>query len=108
MERLFVYGTLQPGGPNEHVMSAIGGEWQPAVIKGTLHKEGWGAKMGYQGLVLDDNGSDVDGYVFTSAALSTHWDELDAFEGKEYSRVVAAVTLPTGEQVPACVYVLCL
>ena len=27
VERLFVYGSLQPGGPNEHVLAAIGGEW---------------------------------------------------------------------------------
>ena len=106
MERLFVYGTLQPGAPNEHVMSAIGGEWQTAASKGTLRQEGWGADLGYMGLVLDESGSDVQGYVFTSAALSDHWDELDSFEGEGYERVVTFVTLPNGEQVQAYVYVL--
>ena len=27
MHRLFIYGSLQPGGPNEHVMSEIDGKW---------------------------------------------------------------------------------
>ena len=30
--RLFVYGSLQPGGPNEHVLAETGGDWQPGVI----------------------------------------------------------------------------
>lgn len=40
MERLFVYGTLCPGRPNEHVMQKIGGEWLPARVKGRLIKAG--------------------------------------------------------------------
>ncbi|MEM9483342.1 MAG: gamma-glutamylcyclotransferase family protein [Cyanobacteria bacterium P01_F01_bin.116] len=106
MERLFAYGTLQPGGPNEHVLTNIGGEWSPAVIKGTLMEAGWGAGMGYPGLVLNENGDDVQGYVFTSSNLNDRWTELDEFEGKEYERVVVSVSLPCGEQVQAYIYVL--
>ncbi|NER81984.1 MAG: gamma-glutamylcyclotransferase [Leptolyngbya sp. SIO1D8] len=106
MERLFIYGTLQPGGPNEHVLTAIGGEWEPAVIKGNLMEAGWGASMGYPGLILDDRGNDVQGHVFASSNLSAKWADLDAFEGEEYERIVAPVTLLTGEQVQAHVYVL--
>lgn len=106
MDRLFIYGTLQPGGPNEHILAPIGGEWQPAVIKGTLVEAGWGAGMGYPGLVIDEQGGDVHGQVFTSASLSAHWAELDAFEGEDYDRVLASVTLLSGEQLPAHVYVL--
>ena len=28
IQRLFVYGTLAPGRPNEHVLSEIGGSWE--------------------------------------------------------------------------------
>lgn len=28
IERLFVYGSLGPGRPNEHVLAVIGGNWQ--------------------------------------------------------------------------------
>lgn len=106
MERLFVYGTLQPGGPNEHVLSAIDGEWTLAVVKGKLVKAGWGADMGYPGLVIDDSGSEIQGYVFAASNLSDRWLELDEFEGEGYERVLATVKLLNGEYVPAHVYVL--
>ncbi len=106
MERLFVYGTLQPGQPNEHVLTAIGGEWEPAVVKGNLVDAGWGSSMGYPGLVLDEGGDEVQGHVFTSANLSHQWADLDAFEGEDYSRTLASVALVSGTQVPAYIYVL--
>ena len=106
MERLFVYGSLQPGGPNEHVLKAIAGDWTHAVIKGHLRSAGWGAGMGYPGLVIDENGNDIQGYVFTSQNLSHHWDALDTFEGEEYERVLTSVTLRGGESVQAYVYAL--
>ena len=106
MERLFIYGSLQPGGPNEHMLAAIGGEWQPATIKGRLIEAGWGASMGYPGLVIDESGADVQGHVFASPNLSQKWTFLDQFEGEEYERIVAYVTLVTGERVQAHVYVL--
>ena len=106
MERLFVYGTLQPGRANEHVLAAIGGEWAPAVIKGRLVQAGWGASLGFPALVIDDEGREVQGHVFSSPDLGSRWAELDEFEGREYERVVAAVTLESGERIEAHVYVL--
>ena len=82
MERLFIYGTLGPGGPNEHVMQAIGGHWQPGRIKGRLRQAGWGAEMGFPGLVLDEAGDDIPGHVFVSDALPDHWAALDDFEAQ--------------------------
>ncbi len=106
MDRLFTYGSLQPGGPNEHVLAAIGGDWEPAVIRGSLTEAGWGAGLGYPALVLDEGGGDVRGHVFASPHLSANWAYLDEFEGEEYERRVASVTLLSGEQVQAQVYVL--
>ncbi len=106
MHRLFVYGSLQPGGPNEHILASVEGDWQPAFAKGTLVDSGWGAELGYPGLVLDENGSDIDGHVFESSKLGTMWDYLDQLEGEEYERTLASVTLPNGTQVDAYVYVL--
>lgn len=106
MERLFVYGTLQPGGPNEHVLTEIGGSWAPAIIKGKLIESGWGASMGYPGLIIDEGGSDIQGYLFSSENLSRQWTLLDEFEGEEYERILAPVTLLSGEPMQAYVYVL--
>jgi len=105
-QRLFVYGTLGPGRPNEHVLDAIGGTWEKASVNGYLKPKGWGAEMGYPGIVLDDTGDEIKGYIFCSDKLDHHWDELDDFEGEEYERIVTSVTLLSGEQVQAHVYVL--
>lgn len=106
MERLFIYGSLQPGGPNERVLAGIEGEWERAVIKGKLVEDGWGADLGYPALVIDDQGDEIAGYVFTSERLSAAWTDLDEFEGEQYERVVATVTLEDGTRVRAHVYVL--
>lgn len=105
MERLFVYGSLQPGGTNEHVLADVSGDWEPAVIRGKLVEEGWGATMGYPALVVDDGGEEVAGFVLSSTGLSAKWAELDEFEGKEYERVGVSVTLASGDSVQAYVYV---
>ena len=106
MERLFVYGTLGPGRPNEHVMLDIGGTWQAASLRGHLQNAGWGAEMGFPGLVLAADGEPIAGHVFTSTNFASHWARLDAFEGAEYQRVCTRVTLDNGEQIDAYVYAL--
>ena len=106
LERLFVYGTLAPGRPNEHVLAALEGTWEDATVRGTLHREGWGASLGYPAIVLDDAGDEVAGAVFSSVDLADHWETLDAFEGDAYERVLAPVTLANGERAQAFVYAL--
>lgn len=106
MANLFVYGSLQPGGPNEHVLSQIQGEWSRATVRGYLMEIGWGAKLGYPGLVLEETGDSINGHVLSSPRLSEIWDKLDQFEGGEYERVKTTVTLECGESIDAYIYVL--
>ena len=106
IEQLFVYGTLAPGRPNEHVLSAIGGSWDAASVTGSLRQEGWGAVMGYPGIDLDEHGDEVQGFLFTSEKLSDHWAMLDAFEGKSYERVSTVVKLRGNRTVDAYIYTL--
>jgi len=106
IEKLFVYGTLGLGRPNEHVLDAIGGSWETATVTGTLREEGWGAEMGYPGINLDEHGGEVEGFLFTSENLSGHWAGLDAFEGEAYRRVLAKVKLKEGCTVDAYIYTL--
>ena len=106
IQRLFVYGTLAPGRPNEHLLNEIGGSWQDATVTGTLHPEGWGATMGYPAIVLSEDGEDVDGFLFSSDKLSDHWAKLDEFEGDAYERVLAVVKLRDNSTVDAYVYAL--
>ncbi|MGO1070148.1 gamma-glutamylcyclotransferase family protein [Lysobacter sp. CA199] len=104
--RLFVYGTLAPGQPNEHVLADVPGAWEPAAVRGTLHQVGWGAAAGYPGIVLDADGDEVPGLVFSSDALPAHWQRLDEFEGEGYERVLTSAELQGGGVVPAYVYAL--
>lgn len=106
VERLFVYGTLAPGRLNEHVLGAIGGSWEPAAVTGTLRQKGWGAALGYPGIELDEQGTEVEGFLFSSENLSSQWAALDAFEGEAYERVLATVKLKDGSPVDAYIYTL--
>lgn len=106
MDSLFVYGTLGPGRPNAHVLENIGGSWQEGSVSGSLLQKGWGAEMGYPGIVLDDTGNRVHGFLFTSPNLATHWSVLDEFEGSEYERVPVDVTTSDGQLVRSCIYML--
>ncbi len=105
-QHLFVYGTLGPGRPNEHILSTIGGIWEEASVKGYLKPQGWGAEMGYPGLVLDDTGDEIKGYIFSSDKLKYHWGELDEFEGEEYKRVLIKVKTKDSMAVDAYIYIL--
>ena len=105
-DHLFVYGTLAPGRVNEHVLAELRGAWAPATVRGALHPEGWGAAVGYPGIILDEGGSEVRGFIFSSKDLAAHWTRLDEFEGEGYKRVLASAALEDGTIVPAYVYAL--
>lgn len=105
-ENLFVYGTLGPGRPNEHILSNIGGTWREASVIGLLKDQGWAAEMGYPGLELNDVGTEISGFVFSSENLSKHWHSLDEFEGSAYLRVVTKVRLANGSFIDAHLYTL--
>ena len=105
IEHLFVYGTLAPGRPNEHVLAPLGGTWVPATVNGDLLDVGWGAEHGYPALALRSDGPEVAGFLFTAPTLADHWDSLDEFEGPGYERVAAQANLEDGRPVEAWVYV---
>ena len=106
IKKLFVYGTLGPGRPNEHILRNIGGSWEEASVTGTLHHEGWGAAMGYPGITLDKDSDKVEGFLFSSDKIAEHWSELDEFEGEAYERVLTKVELQNGTIVDAFIYTL--
>jgi len=105
-DRLFVYGTLAPGRPNEHILADVPGTWEPATVRGRLLQEGWGAAVGYPGIVLSEAGDEVHGFVFSSEELSAHWNRLDEFEGEGYVRVLVPAQLENGGIVEAHIYAL--
>jgi gamma-glutamylcyclotransferase (GGCT)/AIG2-like uncharacterized protein YtfP len=106
IERLFVYGTLAPGRTNAHVLENVPGSWEPATVIGTLIPEGWGAAEGYPAIVLNEEGDEVEGLLFSSDVLAEHWARLDEFEGDGYERVMTKAKLRDGTMRQAHVYAL--
>ena len=103
-DSLFVYGTLAPGRPNEHVLADVPGDWEPAHVRGTLLEHGWGAALGFPVIELVARGGVVEGFLFTSDSLVEHWTRLDDFEGDGYERVMTDVLLPGGRTAKAFIY----
>jgi gamma-glutamylcyclotransferase (GGCT)/AIG2-like uncharacterized protein YtfP len=103
--RLATYGTLAPGRVNHHRLAGLKGRWRQGTVRGRLVDAGWGAALGYPGLVLDPLGSVVEVDLFESSELPDHWSRLDAFEGPGYRRVVAQVRTADGE-LAAWIYVV--
>ncbi len=90
--RVFVYGTLRPGGSNHFRMAGgrfVGKGW----VRGRLYRIDW-----YPGLMLDEEAGEVKGEIFEVTTEQLH--ELDVFEGlsagevegSEYRRVLTEVT----------------
>lgn len=106
INRLFVYGTLAPGRPNQHILRDLPGSWEPAMIRGWLVPEGWGAAAGYPGIVPDQSGDEIQGFVFTSESLAENWPMLDEFEGEDYERRPAKAHLIDGSTIDVFIYQL--
>ncbi len=105
--RLAVYGSLAPGQSNHGQLAGLAGDWRSGVVRGRRFEQGWGAALGYPGLVLDPQGTEVPVQLFQSDDLAAHWSRLDAFEGEGYRRVVTRVRTDDGE-VDACIYEIVL
>ena len=101
-----MYGTLAPGELNHHELSVLGGSWSVGVVHGRLVEAGWGADLGFPGLVLDASASTVQVQMLSSPDLAAHLERLDLFEGTGYRREVTDVVDADGETVEAWIYVL--
>ena len=96
VHRLATYGTLAPGRVNHGQLQDLDGRWLEGTVTGRLVEAGWGASLGFPGLILDPRGGAVGVHLFESADLSGHWDRLDAFEGEAYRRVITQVSTADG------------
>lgn len=104
LNTLFVYGTLAPEQSNAYVLSDLKGFWQKASATGFIYPNGKGAALGYPAFVPQSEGERVQGLLFTSDELTTHWQRIDDFEGEGYERVVITVILDDGSEQSAFVY----
>jgi gamma-glutamylcyclotransferase (GGCT)/AIG2-like uncharacterized protein YtfP len=104
--RLAVYGSLAPGKKNHNVIAGMEGSWRNAVLRGSLHNEGWGAGEGFPGFLWDGGDTPVTALVFSSSELPHYWLRLDEFEGEEYRRILVPAEV-NGTAIEICnVYAL--
>jgi gamma-glutamylcyclotransferase (GGCT)/AIG2-like uncharacterized protein YtfP len=102
---LATYGTLAPGRPNHHQLADLEGNWRQGTVRGKLIETGWGAELGYPGLVLDTSGDVIEVYIFESSGLPDHWQRLDEFEGHGYQRTIVQVSTIDGD-LEASIYIV--
>jgi len=99
---LFVYGTLMSAFRNAaaraiRARSRCAGR---ATTVGRLYRIGR-----YPGLVsAAREGETVKGELYRIAADAAFWKRMDAYEGREYRRVVQPVRLETGETIAAWLF----
>ena len=94
--RLATYGSLAPVRPNHGQLSHLSGRWLVGYVHGALVEAGWGASLGYPGLILDPDEPPIEVHVLESRSLLHHWDRLDAFEGFGDRRVAVDVSTDEG------------
>lgn len=89
--RLAVYGSLAPGEVNHHAIAHIRGIWCEGYVRGTVRMSGWGSDVGFPGMTWIPDGDEIPVNLLVSAELPQHWNELDAFEGEDYVRILVPV-----------------
>ncbi|MEM6711793.1 MAG: gamma-glutamylcyclotransferase family protein [Pseudomonadota bacterium] len=102
--RLATYGTLAPGRPNYAQVEPIGGTWRTGHVRGRLIDAGWGANVGYPGMIADQDGDPIAVHILEAVALPDHWARLDAFEGPGYRRITVPATLEDGSIIDVSIY----
>lgn len=97
-ERLIVYGSLAPGGPNNFMLARLEGTWQRCLIRGRMGKH-----RGFKVFQYDPDGEEHQAWLFSSAALPEKFPDLDDFEGHEYRRTLIPVRIGD-EEILAHIY----
>lgn len=106
INRLFVYGTLQPEQKNHYILKNVGGEFVKATLFGYQFNKKWELKTTYPGLTKSSTFNKVEGYLFTSKNLSHYLPVIDAFETNAYVREIVSITLNNNSKVDAYVYLI--
>lgn len=97
-QKLFSYGTLQPGRQNHHVAERFGGRWFSATTRGRR----WVMRGRFPALRWNPEGEVVEGSLLLSGRID--WERLDAFEGSLYNRILLPVEIREDEHAVANAY----
>ena len=100
LDRLFVYGTIRQG---QTARSLV----EPSItrsVKASTAGQIYAFPMGYPGYIEGDGR--VEGELLWLGQLAATFALLDAYEGEDFVRVIRQVTIETGEDLWAWIYVL--
>ncbi len=101
LDRLFVYGTMRQGQTARSLIANQIARCVPAHTTGSIYA----FPMGYPGFV-EDNGGRVIGEVLWLTELAATFGLLDAYEGRDFVRVLRQVTLASGDPIWTWIYTL--
>ena len=99
INRIFVYGSLQPGMQNESILKNLNGNWKKGFVLGELLNINSGENYGYPVLKINKIGSKIYGMVFESYEIKKK------IEGENYKRIIGEVYLESGLKKEAYIYV---
>jgi len=102
LDRLFVYGTMRQGQTARSLVANSITRTAEAYTTGQIYA----FPMGYPGFTEGDRAGKVRGEVLWLTDLPATFGLLDAYEGEDFARVIAQVTLTTGEEVWSWIYTL--
>lgn len=91
VDRLFVYGTLR----TSEAAHAIVAPYVTHAVRATALGTMYALPAGYPGVVADDRGV-IHGELLTLRELAAALPALDAYEGEDFTRVLAEVTTAAG------------
>ncbi|WP_259652697.1 gamma-glutamylcyclotransferase [Klebsiella pneumoniae] len=61
--------------------------------------------MAHPGIILDNSGNRVQGFLFTAENLQRNWQVFYKCEGGQYDRVSTKVIIDNGKTVGFCIYI---
>ena len=102
LDRLFVYGTMRQGQTARSLIANQIARCVPAHTSGSIYA----FPMGYPGFVEGEASGRVVGEVLWLTELAATFGLLDAYEGRDFVRVLRQVTIEPGELVWTWIYAL--
>ena len=97
-ERLIVYGSLAPGGPNNFMLARLEGTWIKCAIRGRM-----GKYRGFKVFKFDPHGDEHQAWLFSSPLLPRKFPVLDDYEGNEYRRILIPAVI-NDQEIHAYIY----
>ena len=82
INRIFVYGSLQPGMQNESILKNLNGNWKKGFVLGELLNINSGENYGYPVLKINKIGSKIYGMVFESYEIKKRLRKLISLREK--------------------------